>query len=50
MSVTKSDHFLSARAERQKHEARRLWPSDDDDGVEDDDDDGVEDDATDEKS
>ena len=31
MSVTKSDHFLSARAERQKHEARRLWPSDDDD-------------------
>ena len=44
MSVTKSDHFLSARAERQKHEARRFWPSDDDDGVEDDDDDGVEDD------
>ena len=38
MSVTKSDHFLSARAERQKHEARRLWTSDDDDGVEDDDD------------
>ena len=33
-----------------KHEARRFWPSDDDDGVEDDDDDGVEDDATDEKS
>ena len=38
VSVTKSDQFLSARADRQKHKARRLWPSDDAGGVEDDDD------------
>ena len=48
MSVTKNDHFLSAKAERRRREARRplglagrrLWPCvDDDDGDGDDDDD-----------